>query len=244
MIKSKKISKQSLVIAVLSILLLLSMALYATGAYFTDQYESEVPEATLEFGTVRVDASYAEVEDERVISYEDYIVPGDELHYAGSIDPSAATVEMLVYIEFTFTVEIGGTEYTKLYLNNTDNTEAFTVTVGELPLTSGWTAADDKYTASMPQGTAGAVYTVAAGAVGGDFETSVVFVPEAGNVVYAGETAGSRTAITLNDTETVDDPDTVSMTVTTKLTVKAIQSKVAEADIATTVTDAFFWPAP
>ena len=219
MMKTKKISKQSLVIAVLSILLVLSMALYAAGAYFTDYAKTDGKGKTLNFGTVKIDAEYQETTTSKT-SYDGYVVPGDEFHYTGNIDVSKSTVETYVLIDLQFTLTIGGVVYTEL--TTEANGDVKVVTVGGAALTlNGWTQVTEGVTGLTATQK---LYKVDAGTGPVTYEPSVVISKDCGNVAYNG-----ATAVPLNDTE---NGTPVAFVLTTSLNVAAMQSKAGGVDVA------------
>jgi hypothetical protein len=92
MVNSKKMNKSSVAIVLLALLLVLSLVLTATGAWFTDKEEGTDVELTFghidinvdatAFGTVTAGGEYLEGVD---------IMPGDKVSYALSVDGKATS---------------------------------------------------------------------------------------------------------------------------------------------------------
>lgn len=196
MVKTKKISKQSIVIIALSLLLVLSMIMSLSGAWFTDKdYDGD--ETNIDFGAVRVSVG----QPTGVISYGDdaeKFVPGDYITLSGSAiatgdegTPVASTVD--VYIRLIASAVLQqkvGEDWVTLgtvYLAETGADEAFTIgdfiasdMDGEeegLQLADGWEAV---------AGLTG-YYSVAAGSGAQSLSGVVTFAEASENVVYVGE---------------------------------------------------------
>lgn len=93
--KAKKMSKQTLVIAVLAVLLVLSLALSVTGAWFTD-VDDKTSTTDIQFATVAIDAPT--LDSSYTLSgsrTKDDILPGDTISLAGSV-ATASSVKIYV----------------------------------------------------------------------------------------------------------------------------------------------------
>ena len=103
MVNSKKMSKSSIAVIVLSILLVLSLILGFTGAWFTDKADKSESDATIHWGAVRVAYTAGEGSKWTVADVSKNVLPGDKYDMSGTISFTDATVEMYMLV----TVENG-----------------------------------------------------------------------------------------------------------------------------------------
>ena len=99
--KAKKMSKQTLVIAVLAVLLVLSLALSVTGAWFTDT-ATDTAKKDIQFGTVSVaatDASATVTGDNFAETKRQLLLPGDKVSLGGEINNTGSTVAVYIGIK-------------------------------------------------------------------------------------------------------------------------------------------------
>ena len=109
MVKSKKMSKTSIAVIVLAILLVLSLCLGLTGAWFTDKSDGNTNEQTIDFGAVRVQYT-ADAENTKwfnaagtALGETRDVLPGDYYDVKGSIAFSGADVGMYVLLTVSST---------------------------------------------------------------------------------------------------------------------------------------------
>ena len=115
MVKSKKMSKTSIAVIVLAILLSLSLVLGMTGAWFTSHYEKN-HEFTFGNVTITLDgADWAAVDINnasfassglRLGSPEKHIMPGDKIKFEGTVTNSNEAA--FVYMTYKAIVDEGG----------------------------------------------------------------------------------------------------------------------------------------
>jgi uncharacterized repeat protein (TIGR01451 family) len=90
MVKSKKMSKTGIAVIVLALLLVLSMVMGLTGAWFTDKADGEAQ--TVHFGSILVGLSGDSFTTTRAIVNSDsettLVMPGDKVHYAATVTNS------------------------------------------------------------------------------------------------------------------------------------------------------------
>ena len=126
----KKISKQSIAIIVLSLLLVLSMLFALTGAWFTDKLDNN--SATKDFGIIDIEwnaddkyaiavATRAEGNDTNL----DTLMPGDTLNITGTVDNkgNAAYVRVELTVTFDENVDFTGAELGEGW--SLDDTDSF-----------------------------------------------------------------------------------------------------------------------
>ena len=109
MVNSKKMSKSSIAVIVLSILLVLSLILGFTGAWFTDKKTGE--EITKDFGTVELNVAATEFGKVTRVSnaageVTGKIMPGDTIGYTLTVTKAEGSEEFW----FAVTVSITGLE--------------------------------------------------------------------------------------------------------------------------------------
>ena len=103
MVNSKKMSKSSIAVIVLSILLVLSLILGFTGAWFTDQANGDVT-GTGTFGTVKITSATASVSMAEGDANEiTNLVPGCKLKLTGTIE-NGSTVDVYYRYKVVATV--------------------------------------------------------------------------------------------------------------------------------------------
>ncbi|MGN1213100.1 MAG: hypothetical protein ACI4TZ_03560 [Christensenellales bacterium] len=116
MVNSKKMSKSSIAVIVLSILLVLSMILGLTGAWFTASTDGIDGSANGNFGTVDIaqseDAYKATWSQTSTGTVEGKLLPGSKLTLSGgTVTAAAGTVKSYVMIKITdLVVKIDGAE--------------------------------------------------------------------------------------------------------------------------------------
>lgn len=114
MVNSKKMNKSTVAVIVLALLLVLSLILTATGAWFTDKANSEKSDsAATGFGEVKlaaIDQSAYKVGDWTKLG-NDLLVPGSTLAVAGGDVTNAGTVDIYVKLGMTTEVTIAGNKY-------------------------------------------------------------------------------------------------------------------------------------
>lgn len=107
MVNSKKMNKSTVAVIVLALLLVLSLILTATGAWFTDKTESKDNSANISWGTIAIkytdsdDANNGVWVDKTGTTKVTKVLPGDKLSFAGNIafdTTTDAKVYMLVKI--------------------------------------------------------------------------------------------------------------------------------------------------
>lgn len=207
--KAKKMSKQTLVVAVLAILLVLSLALSVTGAWFTDTATDD-SEIAIEFATVDVGvtagtSTHYDADDAAVTTRD--LVPGDYVTLSGSITNGTSTVDIYVAViigDITIMGADGDTTYdidlSNLVTQGLITTEAVAFET-DSGLSSDVTLADGK----------SKVYKIEAGenAVTYDYAGKVVFTTDLPNEVEIGGqkyllnagATGSAGAITITGVE-------------------------------------------
>lgn len=99
MVKSKKMSKGSLAVIILAVLLVLSMVLGLTGAWFTDKKNKTIDNPTLSFGKIGkvsielAGATWTDKTGKELTSADRaYVMPGDNVK-GGKISITYTTVE-------------------------------------------------------------------------------------------------------------------------------------------------------
>ena len=104
MVKSKKLSRGSLAVLLMALMLALSMVVGMTGAWFTDKDAGDST-GTLTFGTIAISTADAEWEvstDEPRVTYVADIMPGDSVAYSGTVtnsgDPAYVFVKLVATI--------------------------------------------------------------------------------------------------------------------------------------------------
>lgn len=134
--KAKKMRKQTLVIAVLAILLVLSLALSVTGAWFTDK-DTASATSDIQFATVAVNASDMTATVTSGTRTQDKILPGDSISLAGSIDNSTSTVDIYLAVKVSAVTVKGAdeTEGTKSYDIDLSSLETY-ITIGAITFAS------------------------------------------------------------------------------------------------------------
>ena len=174
MVKSKKMSKGSLAVIILAVLLVLSMVLGLTGAWFTDKANGKDETNNGTFGTVTITQSSEEGDWGSVWSkkstgtVEGKILPGSELTVkGGTVTLGADCVKSYVLIGLSdITVEVGTGEG-EHFAKDADLTNefatyftkpAFTVKKGATEATAVSTTYTDMYVAD-----AGEAFTVEGG---------------------------------------------------------------------------------
>ena len=240
--KTKRLSKSSIAVIVLAILLVLSMVMGLTGAWFTAS-DAGTGSSTLNFGKVNIDV----VNDAVVITptlarpddantnevNEARLQPGDKYTVEATVKNSA-DVEMYVFVEATTTVTIGGVAYSELYDAQQNGTKLFEVS--RLAYQgSTWTPVTgyvDVVQYIGAEAHKGTLYLVAFDDVAdAEFEAEMTLAAATPNKVWAVPAAGgARTQVTLNDAENAETSGnhgeyaTVEIIVTCGLNVWAIQS--------------------
>ena len=114
MVKSKKMSKSAIAIIVLSLLLVLSMVLGLTGAWFTDKVEnSEVSSGSLSFG--KVDINGSGVYSITPVTYESnpaLFVDGDKITIADGLTiANSSTVKIIYLVERQISVSVTSEDF-------------------------------------------------------------------------------------------------------------------------------------
>lgn len=114
MVKSKKMNKSTIAIIVLSLLLVVSLVLSATGAWFTD-WQNGNKENDVTFG--RVDINLAENAETDAMTFATdassdltRLIPGTTVNATAEISNNS-TVDTYVYVKTEFFLEIGGHFY-------------------------------------------------------------------------------------------------------------------------------------
>ena len=109
MVKSKKMSKTSIAVIVLALLLVLSLVMGITGAWFSSKVENtEVESSTFGFGEVKITGTGA-----TAVTYDIYegnvlkMTDGDVIHVANTLAiTNASTVKILYIIDQKLDVQI------------------------------------------------------------------------------------------------------------------------------------------
>lgn len=232
MVKSKKMSKSTIAVIVLAILLALSLILGMSGAWFTDSANKNGT-GTITFGTIGIKDNGTEVKTAQA-AYENFL-PGDTIAYSAKVDLSESTVDAYVFVGFVAGVKIGDNKYTELY---NEKSQTNLLTMGELSLqtsenaSAGWAAVAEQgagYTyTDTNSGTTyvGKVYkvTVATGKIG-SFSATFALAKEANNVVYGSkvETEQTENAKIVLNSQVAATPSTASLEL--GMYVSAIQAK-------------------
>ncbi len=137
MVNSKKMSKSSIAVIVLSILLVLSLILGFTGAWFTDKKDGE--EIKKNFGTVELNVTATDfgkvTRGESALGETDKIMPGDVISYELTVT-KAETSEDFWY---AVVINVSGTGEDKTAsldnLTETDVKDAYGKVGGTITLT-------------------------------------------------------------------------------------------------------------
>ena len=137
MVNSKKMSKSSIAVIVLSILLVLSLILGFTGAWFTDKKEGS--EVTKDFGTVELNVAATEFGKVTRVSNEagevtGKIMPGDTIGYSLTVTKAEGSEEFW----FAVTVSITGLKdpiTTEITAENVKDSAKDSVVTGNVELT-------------------------------------------------------------------------------------------------------------
>jgi hypothetical protein len=139
MVKSKKMSKTSIAVIVLAILLVLSLCLGITGAWFTDK-DSGANEKALTFGLVKIGIDDADDTEngQQYIKFEaaegsfenNLVLPGDVYNFNGSIT-NESTVDTYVLVTFTAYMEDASGNRYKVYAtqSQSDTTELLEIDI-------------------------------------------------------------------------------------------------------------------
>ena len=93
MVKSKKMSKTSIAVIVLALLLVLSLVMGMTGAWFTDYKTGSQPQS-INFGNIDIDAEVTEI----AAGNWAFALPGDTASLAGSVTVKADSEDMYVLV--------------------------------------------------------------------------------------------------------------------------------------------------
>ena len=146
MVNSKKMSKSSIAVIVLSILLVLSLILGFTGAWFTDKAESGDKKADFDWGTVKVQYEENAENTGKWLSKDNAVVttvlPGDHYDLKGKIKFEGADSDMYMlvrvntpsagalseYVKVSALTFTGLTAYTEAGLTVEDGYQFFKVT--------------------------------------------------------------------------------------------------------------------
>ena len=107
-------SKTSIAVIVLALLLVLSLVMGMTGAWFTAQKNDSANNA-ISFGKVGINAT------ETLASTTADFLPGDQVGYELEVDPAGTTVDVYVFVGVRAMYKIGDTEYTELYNEGGDD---------------------------------------------------------------------------------------------------------------------------
>ena len=137
MVNSKKMSKSSIAVIVLSILLVLSLILGFTGAWFTDKKDGD--EITKNFGTVELNVAATEFGKVTRVSNEagevtGKIMPGDTIGYSLTVTKAEGSEDFW----FAVTVTIKGLEEditTTISAENVKDSAKDSVVTGNVELT-------------------------------------------------------------------------------------------------------------
>ena len=155
MVKSKKMSKTSIAVIVLALLLVLSLVMGITGAWFTDTTKTST-DTTGTFGTVTlqdIGANEYKAQAWQALSNEK-VVPGSSVAVTGGNVVYTGNVDAYVKVAFTTTITING----QSYAGNTVVAKANGVAVSEKTLadyiTQGAIAIDGTNTTMTSAGTA------------------------------------------------------------------------------------------
>ncbi len=173
--KAKKMSKQTLVIAVLAVLLVLSLALSVTGAWFTDK-ASDTSEVAINFATVDV----TNVANEGTVKRNDtastpstLLLPGDIITLGGTVTNGASTVNTYVAVIISDIVVTGYTGELDAQGKPTGDAKVLTAAIAEYLDTTGVSVT----------GAGDVVATVAAGDPAKKIDGANVYLMEAGDEV-------------------------------------------------------------
>ena len=107
MVKSKKMSKTSIAVIVLALLLVLSLVMGMTGAWFTAKTDNGEG-ISIQFGVISMDAEGSEVAFKRgnaaLAPDEDYLMPGDKVNVELSVENTGYEA-----VYYAVNLEINGT---------------------------------------------------------------------------------------------------------------------------------------
>ena len=131
MVKNKKMSKTSIAIIVLSVLLVLSLIMGLTGAWFTDKMQDVSNSTTLTFGEIELETVSAAVDDGQT-TIMGTIIPGDRVAFTANVKLTAASEDSFVMI-------FPSTEAINLYVDQTHLDAAFDYAFADFDTVSGWT---------------------------------------------------------------------------------------------------------
>lgn len=96
MVNSKKMSKSSIAVIVLSILLVLSMILGLTGAWFTDSANGNATGDEMTWGTIHITGTGNYVADYAVDKA--HVMPGDTMDYTGTVTVDKDSQDVYVFV--------------------------------------------------------------------------------------------------------------------------------------------------
>ena len=82
MVNSKKMNKSTVAVIVLALLLVLSLVLTATGAWFTDKKETD--ETSVKMGTINISTSTGAISVTKDVA-DGNVMPGDKIQVTGEI---------------------------------------------------------------------------------------------------------------------------------------------------------------
>ena len=130
MVNSKKMSKSSIAVIVLSILLVLSLILGFTGAWFTDKKDSGTDNGTLTFGKIALSSVTTNIAD---VKTWEKALPGDSKDLTGTVVVEGGSEAMYVLVKATSTgselkVAKDGANVLALNFGATESADFVTVT--------------------------------------------------------------------------------------------------------------------
>lgn len=102
MVNSKKMNKSTVAVIVLALLLVLSLVLTATGAWFTDSQNGDG--ATVNFGHIKLEADSVTVTHALQVE-RDYVMPDDTMTLTVAYKTDAQTLEA-VWVRFKVTAQL------------------------------------------------------------------------------------------------------------------------------------------
>lgn len=133
MVNSKKMNKSTVAVIVLALLLVLSLILTATGAWFTDKAVSDKTDASINWGAIKVQYTAEEGNngiwtDKTGATTVDSVLPGDKLDFAGSIAFAGSDSDLYMLVKIS---DVSVDDALKTYLKVT----SITIKDGETELT-------------------------------------------------------------------------------------------------------------
>ncbi len=204
MVKNKKMSKTSIAVIVLALLLVFSLVMGMTGAWFTDTKTPTAQQQTITFGKIDVDAGLTAI----AAGNWSHALPGDTAALAGTATVKAGSEDLYILVKAESSILDDQDSPIALYYDSAHQHPALTVTFAD-----GTNAAFQAVSAYAGEGN---LYYVAGTALDKvlNLAGTVTFDSHTGNIAYDG--SGTEVRVNVADQ---------SYTVHISVTVSAVQAR-------------------